>query len=176
MKESVNYGPETAATRSRGRFRFAVVGFLLPWLVTSLVVHPLPHQAPDARAELFHGAPITPAVVDAFSHACLDCHSERTRWPWYSQVAPVSWLVESDVSRARKRFNVSRWDMLSATDQRLLLTAIATVIENREMPPARYVVLHPEAKLSAREIVEVITWTRAERRRLRESSSAPLSR
>jgi hypothetical protein len=105
-----------------------------------------------------------------FTHACVNCHSEKTRWPWYSRVAPVSWLVENDVKHAREHLNLSHWNDLEAADQRLLLTAIATVIENREMPPHKYVVLHPEAKLSADDSVRVIEWTRAERRRLRESA------
>jgi hypothetical protein len=110
--------------------------------------------------------------VDVFAHACVNCHSENTRWPWYSQVAPISWLVESDVKRAREHLNLSRWYSLEAADQRLRLTAIATVIENREMPPHKYVMFHPEAKLSADDSVRVIEWTHAERRRLRESESS----
>jgi len=107
-----------------------------------------------------------------FAHACINCHSEKTRWPWYSHVAPASWLVESDVKQAREHLNLSRWNSLEAADQRVLLTAIATVIENREMPPHKYVVFHPEAKLSADDSVRVIEWTHAERRRLRASESS----
>ena len=87
-------------------------------------------------------------------------------------MAPVSWLVENDVKRAREHLNLSRWDSLDTAEQRLLLTAIATVIENREMPLHRYVVFHPEVKLSPDESVQVIEWTHAERRRLRASESS----
>ena len=61
------------------------------------------------------------------------------------------------------------WDGLDSAQQRALLTAIATVIENHEMPPHRYVMLHPQARLSSDEVVQVIEWTRAERSRLRAS-------
>jgi Haem-binding domain len=60
---------------------------------------------------------------------------------------------------------------LQEVDQRALLTAIATVIENHEMPPHKYVAFHPEARLSADDAVRVIEWTRAERRRLRAAAS-----
>jgi len=110
--------------------------------------------------------------MDVFAHACINCHSEKTRWPWYSHVAPVSWLVENDVKLARARLNLSRWDRLDAAEQRLLLTAIATVIENREMPLRRYVMFHPEVKLSTEDSVQVIEWTHAERQRLRASESS----
>jgi hypothetical protein len=110
--------------------------------------------------------------VKILSQACINCHSEKTQWPWYSHVAPVSWLVESDVKRARQRLNSSRWDTLDAVEQRCLLTAIATVIENREMPLHRYVVLHSRVKISADDSDQVIEWTRAERRRIRASESS----
>ena len=151
---------------------FAVSSLLLVWLFASVLVHPLPHEASDrAGAPLLLGADVPPSVVDVFARACINCHSEKTRWPWYSQVAPVSWLVENDVKRARERLNLSRWDRLDAAEQRLLLTAIATVIENREMPLHRYVVFHAEVKLSTEDSVQVIEWTHAERRRLRASES-----
>ena len=145
-------------------------GLVLLWALVSLLVHPLRHDISDrANTPLLPGAEIDPSVTNVFNHACIDCHSEKTRWPWYSQVAPTSWLVEGDVMRARTHLNLSRWDSLDTAEQRLLLTAIATVIENREMPPRRYLLFHPEAKLSADDSVQVIEWTRDERRRLRGS-------
>lgn len=147
----------------------------LSWTLASLLFHVVPHAAERAAAPLFKGAGITPPAAVIFNRACANCHSEETRWPWYSQVAPASWLVEIDVKRARARMNLSRWDNMLPADQRILLMAIATVIENHEMPPPLYLLLHPEATLTANETVEAIEWTRAERRRLREAAngSAP---
>jgi hypothetical protein len=145
---------------------------LLAWILASVFVHPVSHEASDrASAPVLPGADISPAVAGVLTHACINCHSEKTQWPWYSLVAPVSWLVENDVKNAREHLNLSRWDDLQEVDQRMLLTAIATVTENHEMPPHRYVLLHPDAKLSADDAVRVIEWTRAERRRLRAASS-----
>jgi hypothetical protein len=135
-------------------------------------VHPLPHTTPDRGAPLLAGADIPASVTDIFAQACIDCHSQKTRWPWYSHVAPVSWLVEGDVKRAREHLNLSRWNSLDAVEQRSLLTAIATVIENREMPLHKYVVFHGTARLSTEDAVRVIEWTRAERNRLRASASS----
>jgi hypothetical protein len=147
---------------------FAVSSLFLVWLLASVLVHPLPHDGEHrAGAELLVGADIPPSVADVFADACANCHSEKTRWPWYSYVAPASWIVETDVKRARERMNLSRWDSLDADEQRMLLTAIATVIENREMPLHRYALLHPGVKLSTLDSVQVIEWTHAERRRLR---------
>ena len=160
------------SSRRRAIAGLAVFSLLLAWILASVFVHPLPHEVSDrTSAPLLPGADIPPSVAGVIAHACVNCHSEKTQWPWYSRVAPGSWLVENDVKHAREHLNLSRWDDLQQVDQRMLLTAIATVIENHEMPPHKYVMLHPEAKLSADDAVRVIEWTRAERRRLRASAS-----
>jgi hypothetical protein len=164
--------PGLVPLRRRAIAGLAVSGCLLVWILASVFVHPLPRAVSGrVAAPLLPGADIPPPVADVFGKACVNCHSEKTQWPWYSHWAPVSWLVENDVKHAREHLNLSRWDDLQEVDQRMLLTAIATVIENREMPPHRYVVFHPEAKLSAEDSARVIEWTRAERRRLRGSAS-----
>jgi hypothetical protein len=157
--------------------RLAVSSLLVVWLLASVFVHALPHEASDrAETPLLLGADVPPPVMGVFAGACINCHSEKTRWPWYSQVAPISWLVEKDVKRARARLNLSRWDSLDASEQRSLLTAIATVIENREMPLHRYVMFHPDVRLSTDDSIQVIEWTHAERRRLRTSESSVLAK
>ena len=153
--------------------RLAVSSLLVVWVLASVFVHTLPHEASDrAGTPLLLGADVPQSVLDVFISACINCHSEKTRWPWYSHVAPVSWVVETDVKRARARLNLSRWDSLDASEQRSLLTAIATVIENREMPLHRYVMFHPNVRLSADDSIRVIEWTHAERRRLRTAESS----
>jgi Haem-binding domain len=140
-------------------------GFILIWTFASVRVHLLPHAPPKrgaARTTLF------PEIAGIFGRSCADCHSEETAWPWYSGIAPVSWLLERDVKQGRARLNVTHWDGLKTSDKQRLLAAIAKAIENREMPPRRYLLLHPEAKLSADQSVAMIEWTRAERRRMRE--------
>jgi hypothetical protein len=102
-------------------------------------------------------ADIPLSVADVFAYACVNCHSENTRWPWYSYIAPASWIVETDVKRAHERFNLSRWDGLDAAEQRRF-DAIATVIENRELPLHRFVVVHPGVKLTTLDSVQVIEW------------------
>ena len=74
--------------------------------------------------------------------ACYDCHSNETRWPWYSYVAPVSWLVEHDVHEGREHMNFSEWDK----EQRHATDA-AHELEEGEMPLWFYTLLHPDARL-----------------------------
>src|SRR5215813_10235483 len=97
------------------------VSFVGIWAAASTTVHSLPHRAPTSDP-LLMGAEVEPPVANILGRACINCHSERTSWPWYSQLAPASWLIESDVKRARERLNLSHWDNLDPAEQRVLLT------------------------------------------------------
>jgi hypothetical protein len=77
------------------------------------------------------------------TRACYDCHSNRTKWRWYSFVAPASWLVQQDVVEARGRLNFTEW----IRPQRL--HDLADAVASGQMPPTKYTVIHPDAKLSA---------------------------
>jgi cytochrome c551/c552 len=79
--------------------------------------------------------------------ACFDCHSNLTKWRWYSNVAPMSWLVQSDVDGGRSTLNFSEWDRPQETDT----GDIAEAIRGGSMPPWFYTPLHPDAKLSSAE-------------------------
>lgn len=75
--------------------------------------------------------------------ACFSCHSNQTEWPWYSAIAPTSWLVQSDVVRAREVLNFTEWET-----KNLSAEYVVNVIQQGNMPPFRYIVMHPEANLS----------------------------
>jgi hypothetical protein len=134
----------------------------------SLFVHPFGDvRKKDNRQPVLAQANLDKPTQLLFERACQNCHSELTVWPWYSYVAPVSWFVERDVSLARAQMNLSHWDSYSAGEQEMLLAAIGAAVRNSEMPPARFVLAHPEAALSAAEREQIYRWTRAERGRLR---------
>jgi len=92
----------------------------------------------------------SPRTRDLFYRACADCHSHETRWPWYSKVAPVSWLIANHVREGRRDMNVSMPDEVDVTE------AVAQ-IRNGEMPPADYRLVHPEARLNDAEKAELIS-------------------
>ena len=83
----------------------------------------------------------SPQTQELFSRACADCHSNETKWPWYSKIPPASWLVVHDVNEGREKFNISAQDMGEADD------AAEAVLEG-EMPMKIYTVMHPEARLT----------------------------
>jgi len=116
---------------------------------------------------LWAGASVDRAVIQIVERSCQNCHSERTDWPWYSYVAPMSWLIERDVQQARSHMNLSRWDEYGLENREDILAEISAMIRSRQMPPSRYLRLHPNAKPSDEEIDLIYKWARAERKRLR---------
>jgi hypothetical protein len=144
----------------------AAAGFVIA--AASLIVHPFGTvKTQDSQRPLFADANLDTSAELSFVRACQNCHSERTVWPWYSYVAPVSWLLERDVRCARAHLNVSRWGEYSVSQRETLLAAIGAAVRNRQMPPRRFTLLHPEALLSAAEAEQIYRWAHAERRRLR---------
>ena len=119
-----------------------------------------------SQAPLLEGAQIDPAVLSILRRSCVDCHSDATRYPWYSYVAPVSLIIRSDVTRGRERLNLSRWTEYSPPRKLRALTGIANQVKDGEMPIPIYTFVHREAKLSDAEVQAVYGWAEGERTRL----------
>jgi len=98
------------------------------------------HANPPTRNEPTWDSPRTRQLA---VRACYDCHSNETNWPWYSNVAPVSWLVQKDVEQGREEVNFSEWGRRRQEAE----DAAETLIDS-EMPPFGYTWLHPTARLS----------------------------
>jgi hypothetical protein len=112
-------------------------------LAIQLVPYGHQHTNPPVTAEPAWPDPTVRALA---VRACFDCHSDETNWPWYSNIAPASWLLQSDVQRGRSILNFSEWDR----PQRRL-GEVAEALREGEMPPAYYRLMHPAANLSASE-------------------------
>ncbi len=109
---------------------------------------------------------IEPEVGALLRTACYDCHSNETRWPWYSHVAPASWLVVRDVNEGRKHLNFSSWGEYGEARRVLALEGIAEEVAEGSMPFPPYLLLHPEARLDSTERDRIIGWAHRESDRL----------
>jgi len=117
----------------------AAAGFIL----IQLVPYGRNHQNPPVIQEPAWDKPETRTLTQ---RACFDCHSNQTTWPWYSNVAPVSWLIQHDVEEGRRRLNFSAWGQGEQE-----LNEVGEIIQEGEMPPLYFVALHQSAKLSSQE-------------------------
>jgi cytochrome c551/c552 len=114
------------------------------FLVIQLIPYGRNHSNPAVVQEPNWDSPDTRAIAE---RACFDCHSNETVWPWYSNVAPVSWLVAHDTLEGRGHLNFSEWGRGEGVEAEDLVN----VVRSGDMPPAQYVLMHPQAKLTADE-------------------------
>lgn len=110
-----------------------------------------------------------PPVVALLHAACYDCHSNETKWPWYSRIAPVSWLIASDVNEGRQHLNFSDWPPEPERAAKKF-DRINEVLDYREMPLKQYTLLHPAARLTEAQRQQLMDWSDAEAARLRAVS------
>jgi len=99
-------------------------------------------------------------VAELLDAACRDCHTNKTIWPLHSYISPISWLVDYDVRQGRANLNFSLWGEYEPQRAWVLLDAICRQLQNDRMPPKRYLLVHPEARLSDSEKEAVCEWTR----------------
>jgi len=109
---------------------------------------------------------VSPPVAAIFERSCQDCHSNETRWPWYSRVAPASWIVVHDVNEGRGDLNFSEWTKYDTKRKQKLLKKMCDEMKGGQMPMAAYVLLHPEARISPEDVQAVCEWTDAQRQHL----------
>jgi hypothetical protein len=153
------------------RWRLVLLILFVLLIVCSLV-HPFGNMKKvQSDRPLLQGAQVPPEVMGVVQRSCRDCHSEQTSWPLYSYIAPMSWLVESDVSEGRSLVNMSHWDELSLDDREEKLSKIASMVRNKKMPLPQYTLIHRDAKLSDAETNLLYEWAHAERKRLKASEA-----
>ncbi len=120
---------------------------------------PVDRSNPPVSAD-FDGPAEVATVIKA---SCYDCHSHETTWPWYSRVAPVSWLVAHDVEEARSHLNFSLWGSYDGKRQARLAEEIWEEVEDGEMPLAGYLLAHPDARLDEAAKATLRDWSTAVR-------------
>ncbi|HEY4086583.1 MAG TPA: heme-binding domain-containing protein [Bryobacteraceae bacterium] len=117
-----------------------VIGLILTGAVLQLVPFGHEHSNPTVIQEPKWDSPQTRDLV---KRACYNCHSNETTWPWYSSIAPVSWLTQRDVNQGRAHLNFSEWnDPMNQPDD------VVQQVAGGNMPPWFYLPMHPEAKLT----------------------------
>jgi hypothetical protein len=130
-----------------------------------------PELPGDPAAALDANAFVPASVMSALRRACFDCHSNETRWPWYSALPVASWLIEHDVSEGRARLNFSRWTQYNRFDRADLLDKACEKATAREMPVWQYRVLHRESRLTEGDVAALCAWGREEAARLAGAGS-----
>jgi hypothetical protein len=132
--------------------RWVVLAAVAVFVAIQLV--PVQRSNPPVTAEV----PAPPEAQAVLRRACYDCHSNETVWPWYSRVAPVSWLLARDVREGRAELNFSTWDRYSTKEQVEKLKESWEEAAEGEMPPWFYLPVHRDAVLSAEDKQVLREW------------------
>jgi hypothetical protein len=133
--------------------RRGIIGGGILFLLLQAVPYGWSHSNPPIQTEPEWDSPHTRELA---VRACYDCHSNETRWPWYSYLAPVSWMVRRDVDLGRKKLNFSELEPAEYTG-----ALCAGLLQSGSMPMRAYTLTHPEARLSEEEQEQLVRGFRA---------------
>jgi hypothetical protein len=126
------------------------------------VIRPARTNPPiDPTREINTRLSVDPAVSSIFDRSCNDCHSNRTVWPWYSNVAPVSWFVINHVNGGRRHMNLSNWAAIPPQRIPRILDGMCKEVRSGGMPLNTYTPMHPQSKLSPADVDTICRWTGA---------------
>jgi Haem-binding domain len=127
-------------------------------LVSSLQVVPLTIEttSPTGRLHPDVEKVVGPEIGAILKRSCKDCHSNDTTWPWYSHIAPVSWVITKHVKQGREKLNFSDWMPGKQTANQL--AEVCDAVSKGSMPLHGYKVLHPDARLSTHDVDVICDW------------------
>jgi hypothetical protein len=125
---------------------------------------------PPVAGDLMAASAPPPPIAAMLHAACYDCHSYETKWPWYSRVAPMSWLIASDVNEGRRNLNLSDWPAGNPARAAKKLEDMSEEIGYGEMPPKKYTVIHADARITDSQRKELEDWLDAEAARLKSAA------
>ncbi len=122
---------------------------------TAVILMGVGHDSASAKKSESHFDP-NPSVDTIFQRACADCHSDSTHWPWYGRTPPLSWLIQRDVQQARAHLDLSAKPGIDGGEREEVLDAVS----DGSMPPRLYLLMHPAARLSPRDLEILGEWVR----------------
>ncbi len=133
------------------RLKQAAAVLVIVFAAAQLVRPERANPATDVNRTIRAHAGTASGLVAVLDRACRDCHSNQTVWPWYTRIAPVSWAMAYGVGEGRKAVNFSEWAAYEPQQQRRLLVESCQDASKGKMP-GPWTLLHPEARLSARDV------------------------
>jgi hypothetical protein len=147
-------------------FRWTAISCAVLFIGLQFVRPAKTNPAIDQARALEQHIQISGEVQSILKRACYDCHSNETKWPWYSQIAPVSWFVIDHVNHGRSHLNFSDWSRYDKSTQAENLRLIQETVKTDVMPMSSYLLAHSEAKLSPEDKVVISDWVKTERQRI----------
>ncbi len=136
------------------------IGLFAVFVISQFFTGTKPEVVMDNPGDIHELVEINSAVSKILRDACYDCHSNETVYPWYANVAPISWLVIHDTNEGRDELNFSTWSEYSAKRRNHKLDEVIELVEEGEMPMPIYEITHPEARLTEEQIKLLVDWAK----------------
>lgn len=145
--------------------RWLIVGVAILFVIAQLVRPARTNPQVDQAITIENQVTMDPKVSAILQRSCFDCHSNKTSWPWYTNVAPVSWFVINHVNEGRHELNFSEWGKFEQRRRQQKLKEICEQVKAGEMPLGSYIPLHPNSKLTQDDVKVLCDWSDQERRK-----------
>jgi hypothetical protein len=151
------------------------IGAIIILLPIQIIRPSRTNPATDQKFAMERELQLPPDISATLYRACGDCHSNNTHWPWYSEVAPVSWFVADHVNSGRRHINFSNWVRpgKEPRDSEDRLKAMCREVKSGDMPLSSYLLIHWNSKLSEGDKTQICAWTDQELRRLSAGPPGP---
>ncbi|MEW6126278.1 MAG: heme-binding domain-containing protein [Acidobacteriota bacterium] len=146
--------------------RWAIISLALLFVVLQFVRPAKTNPMIDDSRALHNQTEMNQEVTAVIKRACYDCHSNDTRWPWYSNIAPVSWFVIDHVNHGRKHLNFSNWADYDKQQKATQLFLIGETVRLGKMPMSSYTLMHADAQLTDDDKKLIAEWVKAEKAKL----------
>ena len=140
--------------------RTSLTWYTILGLIILMQVYPIdrPSVSSDNPNDLLLNTEIPIEVGEMLRTACYDCHSNETAYPWYTNIAPVKFLIYRDINEGREHLNFSNWTSMSKMDIAGALSEISDEVSDGDMPMKIYPITHPDAKLSDEDRALIVKW------------------
>jgi hypothetical protein len=139
--------------------KILIIIVVVALIALQFVPNKMPENAVAGKDDLINSGVLPSTISSILRTSCYDCHSNQTSYPWYSKVAPASWLLAKDVREGRDELNFSEWGSYSRRKQIGKLRKIKEEVASGDMPLKNYLIIHRQAKLSPEQKSALAKWT-----------------
>ena len=138
--------------------KIIIAALILIFIAVQFIPSGLPENKPDSGAGIANDTLMTETVLEQLRVSCFDCHSDQVDLPWYSKVAPSSWLLAGHINEGRSHLNFSEWGNYNSREKIGALGAISDEVASGKMPLKSYLLIHREAMLDSAGTSAILKW------------------
>ena len=139
--------------------KFVLIILAVILIAIQFVPKKLPGYKPANENNIVNSNVVNDEILTILKTSCFDCHSNQTQFPWYSRIAPSSWLLANHVNHGRAELNFSEWESYSKRQKIGKLEAIKEEVAAGEMPLKSYILLHRQSGLNPQQVATLVKWT-----------------